>query len=91
MIRVNCFFKANEGQYDTALQAAIALTAASQKHEGCVAYDVFESGTRADVFMFCETWTDASALSAHSESEDFNTYVEQLKSLGQLKVESFEM
>ena len=42
MIRINCFFQANEGQYDAALQAALALTAASQKQEGCVSYDVFE-------------------------------------------------
>ena len=59
MVRINCFFQANEGQYDAALQAALALTAASQKQEGCVSYDVFESGTRSDVFMFCETWTNA--------------------------------
>ena len=49
MVRINCFFQANEGKYDAALQAALALTAASQKQEGCVSYDVFESGTRSDV------------------------------------------
>ena len=88
MIRINCFFQANEGQYDAALQAALALTAASQKQEGCVSYDVFESGTRSDVFMFCETWTNAAALEAHAASEEFNTYVAQLKELGLLKIES---
>ena len=84
MIRINCFFQANEGQYDAALQAALALTAASQKQNGCVSYDVFESGTRSDVFMFCETWA------THAASEEFNTYVEQLKSFGLLKIEKFE-
>ena len=34
MLRLNCFFQANEGKYDEALQAAIALTAASLKDEG---------------------------------------------------------
>ena len=57
MIRVNCFFQANEEQYATALETALALVAASREHAGCVSYDVFESGTRPDVFMFCETWT----------------------------------
>ena len=42
MLRVNCFFKANEGEYNRALEAAIALTAKSQSHEGCRGYDVFE-------------------------------------------------
>ena len=48
MIRLNCFFKANEGKYEDALEAAIALTAMSQQEEGCVAYDVFESATRGE-------------------------------------------
>lgn len=90
MIRINCFFQANEGQYDAALQAALALTAASQKQAGCVSYDVFESGTRSDVFMFCETWSNQAALDAHSASEEFKTYVGQLQTLGQLKIETFE-
>lgn len=90
MIRINCFFQANEGQYDAALQAALALTAASQKQAGCVSYDVFESGTRSDVFMFCETWSNQAALDAHSASEEFKTYVGQLQTFGQLKIETFE-
>lgn len=90
MVRINCFFQANEGQYDAALQAALALTAASQKQEGCVSYDVFESGTRSDVFMFCETWTNAETLEAHAASEEFKIYVAQLQSLGQMKIEKFD-
>ena len=35
MLRLNCFFQANEGRYDEALQAAMALTAKSQSHQGC--------------------------------------------------------
>ncbi len=30
MVRINCFFQANEGKYDAALQVALALIAASQ-------------------------------------------------------------
>ena len=90
MIRINCFFQANEGQYDAALQAALALTAASQKQEGCVSYDVFESGTRSDVFMFCETWTSAEALAAHAATDDFKHFVGRLETLGALKIEQFE-
>ncbi|RRD80830.1 antibiotic biosynthesis monooxygenase [Alloprevotella sp. OH1205_COT-284] len=90
MIRINCFFQANEGQYDAALEAALTLTAASQKHEGCISYDVFESGTRADIFMFCETWSNAEAVAAHTATEDFKTQVEKLESLGKMKIEQFE-
>ncbi|HRF85062.1 MAG TPA: putative quinol monooxygenase [Alloprevotella sp.] len=90
MIRLNCFFQAAEGKYDEALEAAIALTACSQQEEGCIAYDTFESSTRADILMICETWTNDEALAAHSASEHFKKYVGLLETLGTLKLERFE-
>ncbi len=90
MIRLNCFFKANEGCYDEALEAALALTACSRQDEGNIAYDTFESATNPDVFMICETWTDADALARHSAAEHFKRYVGQLETLGQLKLEQFD-
>lgn len=92
MIRLNCFFKAEEGKYDDALEAAIALTAESQMNdEGCVAYDVFESATRGEVFMICETWESEEALKAHTESDHFKQYVAAIEACGELKLEKFEM
>ncbi len=90
MIRLNCFFQAKEGRYEEALSAALALVAASQQQEGCIAYDVFESGTRPDVFMICETWANAEVLAAHSASEPFELYVGQLNDCGLMKLEQFE-
>ena len=84
MIRLNCFFKANEGKYDEALNAAITLVAESQRQ------DVFESGTRGDVFMICETWASQEALDAHSASQPFTTLVPIIEECGQLKLEKFE-
>ena len=89
MLRLNCFFQAKEGKYDEALQAAIALTAASLKDEGNVAYDTFESATRPDVFMICETWQDEASLKKHMAAEHFVLYVGQLEQLGTLKLEQF--
>lgn len=92
MIRLNCFFQAAEGKYDDALEAAIALTAESQMNdEGCVAYDVFESATRGEVFMICETWESEEALKAHTESDHFKQYVAAIEACGELKLEKFEM
>ena len=90
MIRVNCFFQANEGQYAVALETALALGAASRTHAGCVSYDVFESGTRSDVFMFCETWTSAEALAAHAATDDFKHFVGRVETRGALRIEQFE-
>ena len=89
MIRLNCFFQAKPGKYTQALEAAIALVAESQKQEGCIAYDVFESGTRKDVFMICETWANQEVLDAHSASEPFQTLVPQITACGEMKIESF--
>ena len=92
MIRLNCFFQANDGeQYKTALQAAIALTEQSQKHEGCIAYDVFQSATRPDVFMICETWEDTASLDKHSATPEFKKYSPMMRQCGQMKVEKFNM
>ncbi len=90
MIRLNCFFKANEGKYTEALEAAIALTAKSQKHEGNIAYDVFESATRPDVFMICETWKDQAVLDLHSATPEFAKYVAIIQERGNMKIEQFE-
>lgn len=90
MIRLNCFFKANEGKYAEALEAAIALTACSLKDEGNIAYDTFESATRPDIFMICETWADEAALAKHSAAPHFKKYVGILEQLGTLKLEQFD-
>lgn len=90
MIRLNCFFQAKRGKYNDALNAAMALVMESQKQEGCIAYDVFESGTRKDVFMICETWQSQELLDAHSASEPFKTYVPMIHACGEMKIERFE-
>lgn len=90
MLRLNCFFQAHEGKYAEALEAAIALTAASQKDAGNIAYDTFESATRPDVFMICETWADEASLKAHMAAPHFKLYVGKLEALGELKLEQFE-
>lgn len=89
MLRLNCFFQAKEGKYEEALEAALALTAASREDEGNIAYDTFESTTRADVFMICETWRDEAALQKHSAAPHFKEYVGKLEELGELKLEKF--
>jgi len=91
MIRLNCFFKANcINCYAKALEAAKVLTEKSQKHEGCIAYDVFPSATREDVFMICETWKDEESLSKHSATPEFEDCVAIIQEHGMLKLEKFE-
>ena len=54
-----------------------------------VAYDIFESSTRPDVLMICETWKDADALSIHEQTAHFVSYVGKMKELSEMKLEKF--
>ena len=83
MIRLNCFFQAKRGKYNEALEAAILLTAKTQKHEGMISYDVFESATRKDIFMFCETWESEEALAKHAATPEFKECVGIIESCGE--------
>jgi len=50
----------------------------------------FESATRKDVLMICETWKDAESLDAHEKAAHFITLVPKLQELGKMKLEKFE-
>ena len=87
MIRLNCFVSVKEENRKEVLDAARRLTEASLKQEGCIAYDIFESATRPDVLMFCETWRDQAALDAHATSEVFIKETKLIHDLADLKLE----
>ena len=84
MIRLNVFIRTTDSNREEVVNTAKELVAASLKDEGCVAYDLFESTTRKDVLMICETWSDAKALTAHEQASHFTTLVPRLHQLGQI-------
>ena len=90
MLRLNCFIKVSADNSAEVLAAAKRLTEASLLQDGCVAYDIFESATRPEVLMICETWRDQTALDAHSASEVFQTKVTAMRSLAQMHLETFQ-
>ena len=90
MLRLNCFISVSAEHRAEVLEAARRLTAASLLQDGCIAYDVFESATRPTVLMICETWRDQAALDAHSASDVFVREVGIMRSLADMKLESFE-
>ena len=91
MLRLNCFFQAKKGKYNEALEAAILLTAKSQKHEGVIAYDVFESATRKDVFLICETWEGEEVLAKHAATPEFIECFGIIESCGEMKIEKMQL
>lgn len=70
-------------------EVAKKLVEYSLNDAGNIAYDVFESATRPDVLMICETWKDAESLEAHSQQPHFKELVPRLRSLATMKTEKF--
>lgn len=90
MIRLNVFIRTAESDRDELVHTAKELVAASLADEGCIAYDLYESATRPDVLMICETWRDAAALAAHEQAPHFTTLVPRIQRLGEMKAERFD-
>ena len=89
MIRLNVFIRTTESNRDELVTIARELTAASLRDEGCVAYDPYESATRRDVLLICETWQDEASLAAHARQPHFTVLVPRLRELGEMKTEKF--
>lgn len=90
MIRLNVFIHTTESDRAELVRTAEELVAASLRDEGCISYDLYESATRRDVLMICETWRDAEALTAHEAAPHFTSLVPHLHRLGEMKLEKFE-
>lgn len=89
MIRLNVFIQVGAEKRQEVVALSKELVAASLKDNGCVAYDLFESATRPDVLMICETWCDAESLSAHEQAAHFTTLVPKIQELAAMKLEKF--
>ncbi|MEG0948015.1 MAG: putative quinol monooxygenase [Bacteroidales bacterium] len=89
MIRLNVFIQVSDENRAALLETAKELVAYSLKDKGCVAYDVFESTTRKDVLMICETWQNEEDLAAHAKAPHFLTLVPKMEALAALKIEKF--
>lgn len=89
MIRLNAFAQVGADKKSEYTKLAKELVKQSLHDKGCIAYDLFESGTRGDIVMICETWEDESSLQAHSISAHFTTLVPEMGKIAPLKIEKF--
>ena len=90
MIRLNVFIEVSTENRAEVVKLAKELVEASLKDKGVIAYDLFESATRPNVLMICETWSDAQTLEIHSNSSHFTTLVPAIQKLSKMKLEQFE-
>lgn len=59
---------AKPGQEDVVRQALRALVSPTREEEGCLAYDLFESGAAPGVFLTQERWRGQDDLDAHLQT-----------------------
>lgn len=50
---------------DQVREALTTLVEATRTEDGCVSYDLFESGSAPGTFVTVERWRDAASLEAH--------------------------
>lgn len=90
MIRLNVFIQVSDSNRAAVLEAAKELVACSLQDKGCIAYDIFESATRKDVLMICETWENVEVLAMHEKANHFVTLVPKIQGLASMKLEKFD-
>ncbi len=90
MIRLNVFIEVSTDKRATVIEIAKELVNFSLDDAGCIAYDLYESATRHNTLMICETWKDAKALEAHEKSAHFTSLVPLLEAMSNMKLEKFE-
>ncbi len=90
MIRLNVFISVEDVNYSKVLDAAKELTTFSVNEDGCIAYDVYESATRSNVLLICETWKDSEALAKHEKTAHFVKNIVILQKFSEIKLEKFE-
>lgn len=59
---------AKKGQEDVVRRALSALVAPTRQEEGCLAYELFESGAAPGVFVTQESWRGQDDLDAHMQT-----------------------
>lgn len=90
MLRLNCFIRVTPETKEEVKKTALELVEHSRKEAGCISYDLFESATRDDVMMICETWVDEAALDSHKSSEHFSRLSPCLHAVAaEMKLEKF--
>jgi quinol monooxygenase YgiN len=69
-LRAVASIPAAPGSEDVIRAALSTLADASRGHQGCVSYELYESGAVPGTFLTVETWDSQDNLDAHLRSDD---------------------
>lgn len=69
-LNVVALIPAKSGSEDNVREALTTLAAATQSHEGCLHYELFESAAAPGTFVTVERWRAQEDLDAHMATPD---------------------
>lgn len=72
-LRVVAVIPGKPASADVMRAALTTLAEATQSHEGCTGYELFESASAPGTFVTVESWRGQSDLDAHMQTEDIAT------------------
>jgi quinol monooxygenase YgiN len=72
-LRVVALIPAKSGSEDVVRAALTELADATQGHQGCTGYQLFESAVAPGTFVTVESWQGQADLDAHLQTEDIAT------------------
>lgn len=81
MIYVIATITVHPGTAEALLAAAHPAIAETRKETGCIAYDLHQSVTAPDTFVFVERWGTREQLAAHMQTPHFKVWREAAKDL----------
>lgn len=74
MIYVVATITLHPGMAEALLAAAHPAIAETRKEQGCIAYDLHQSVTAPDTYVFVERWASRDHLSAHMQAPHFKVW-----------------
>lgn len=77
-LRVVATIVAKPGSEQVVRDALTALTEATRTEEGCLGYELFESGSAAGTFVTVEEWRGQADLQAHMQAPHMGVALQAL-------------
>ena len=74
MIYVVATLTIHPGMIETLLAAAKPAIAETRKEVGCLSYDLHQSATEPNTFVFVERWESRENLTAHFDAPHFKAW-----------------
>jgi quinol monooxygenase YgiN len=76
-IYLTALLKFKAGEANNVKPLLLALVAASLKEEACLQYELYQDGENENLFIFHETWKDATSLEHHTQQPHYKQFEQQ--------------